>query len=198
MPNLPTRDKLKVWGMEYDLSKKYNFSALVHHIVSGIKIDGVFDVQSKSCFDSVDYCRSRMYFVIKKTYSPNVQHHDNWCMVQIYYQVSFVGPIILINPSSANMIVNGAVMSQLVTKPGKKARFGCDWTGGSVISLRYNGMLGGNFGLNFYQVDYSGFINMNFPQASSVDEVGASVTSFLPELNHYGLSFSKGAYPNST
>ena len=53
--NCPSRDKLKVQGMEYDLSKKKNAVALVSHIESGIKIDGVFDVQSKSCFESVDH-----------------------------------------------------------------------------------------------------------------------------------------------
>ena len=59
-------------------------------------------------------------------------------------------------------------------------------------------MLGGNFGLNFSQAANSVFMNMNFSQAYNVDEVGASVTSHLPALNHAGLSFSKGVYPNST
>ena len=51
-------------------------------------------------------------------------------------------------------------MLQLVIDAGKKAKFGYDCTGGPVTSLRYNGMLGGNFGLNFSQADYSGFMNM--------------------------------------
>ena len=53
-------------------------------------------------------------------------------------------------------------MSQLVTDAGKKVKFGYDWTGGSVTSLRYNIMLGGNFGLNFSQAADSDFIHMNF------------------------------------
>ena len=81
-------------------------------------------------------------------------------MGQLYYQVSFFVHNGLIKTSSDNMIFNGAVMLQLVIDAGKKAKFGYDCTGGPVTSLRYNGMLGGNFGLNFSQADYSGFMNM--------------------------------------
>ena len=42
----------------------------------------------------------------------------------------------------------------------------------------------------------SGFMNMNFSQESSIDEVGASVMYHLPTLNYDGLGFSKGGYPN--
>ena len=44
--------------------------------------------------------------------------------------------------------------------------------GGSVTSLLYNSMLGGNFELIFSQAADSGFMNKNFSQASSVDEFG--------------------------
>ena len=52
-------------------------------------------------------------------------------------------------------------------------------------------MLGGYFGLNFSQADDSDFINMTFSQASSFDEVGASVTFNIPTFNHSGLNFPK-------
>ena len=52
-------------------------------------------------------------------------------------------------------------------------------------------MLGGYFGLNFSQADDSDFINMTFSQASSFDEVGAIVTSYLPTLNHSVLNLPK-------
>ena len=41
-------------------------------------------------------------------------------------------------------------------------------------------------------------MNIKFSQSSSVDEVGSSVTSHNPTLNHNWLSFSKGVYPNGT
>ena len=84
--------------MEYVLSKNTNVIALVHHIKSGIKIGVASDDQSNNCFEIVDYWRSRMYFVIKETYSHNDQHHGKWSMNQLYYQVSFVGYNSLIKP----------------------------------------------------------------------------------------------------
>ena len=35
--------------------KRTNVMDLVYHIKSGIQFDAVFDVQSNSCFESVDY-----------------------------------------------------------------------------------------------------------------------------------------------
>ena len=64
-----------------------------------------------------------MHFVIKEYYSPNDQHPGNWSMKQLYYQVSFVGHNGLIDPSSENMIVNGAVVLQLVTNASRKEIF---------------------------------------------------------------------------
>ena len=66
---------------------------------------------------------------------PNDQHRGNWSMNRIYYQVVCVEHNGLIHPSSASMIVNGSIMSQLVKSAGKKAKFVYDWTGGSVTSL---------------------------------------------------------------
>ena len=40
--NFPSRYDLKVQGMEYDISKNTNVSALVHHIELVIKLNGVF------------------------------------------------------------------------------------------------------------------------------------------------------------
>ena len=170
----------------------------MHHIESRIKIDGVFDVQSNSCFGSVDYRLSQMNFLIKEAYLPNYQHRGNWSMRQLYYQMRFVRHNGFIDTSSANMIINGAVMSQLVKNDSKKVKFVYDCTGGSVTSIRYNGMLDGNFRINFSHAADSSFVNMNFSLASSADEVGASVTSHLPTLNHAVSSFSKGTYTNST
>ena len=61
-----------------------------------------------------------MYFLIQEVYSPNDQHIGNWSKKQLYYQVRCVGHNGLIYPSSVNMIINGALMSQLVTNYGKK------------------------------------------------------------------------------
>ena len=85
--------------MEYDLSKNINIMDLVHNIKLGIKMDAVFDVQSKGWFDIVDYCLWKMYFVIKQAYLLIDKHRGNWSINQIYYLVSFVGHNVLLNPS---------------------------------------------------------------------------------------------------
>ena len=41
-------------------------------------------------------------------------------------------------------------------------------------------------------------MNMNFSQASSVDEVGYSVTSHILTLKYAGLFYFKGIYHNIT
>ena len=70
--------------MEYDHSKNTNVMDIVHHLELGIEIDGGFDVQSKICFVIVDYCQSRMHFMIAEAYLTNDQHNGNWYMNHIY------------------------------------------------------------------------------------------------------------------